>query len=132
MLKVGEKTTIEIAARCYWNNTALHVTAGQHYQFVAAGTWTDLLVRRDADGYPTPWWSPLQRITQGFRRLPKENWFVLAGAIRDGENNRYFVIGTSREVWMPTTGQLAFFANDVPGFYWNNFGAIQLEIGRLS
>jgi hypothetical protein len=93
MLKVGEKTTIKVVARCYWNNTALHVTGGQHYQFVAPGTWTDLLVQRDADGYPTPWWSPLQRIAQGFRRLPKENWFVLVGAVRAEEDNRYFVVG---------------------------------------
>ncbi len=33
---------------------------------------------------------------------------------------------------MPASGQLEFFANDVPGFYWNNFGSIQLEITRLS
>jgi hypothetical protein len=132
MLKVGEKTTIKVVARCYWNNTALHVTGGQHYEFVAPGTWTDLLVQRDADGYPTPWWSPLQRIAQGFRRLPKENWFVLVGAVRAEEDNRYFVVGSGRDVRMPATGQLAFFANDVRGFYWNNFGAIRLEIVRLS
>ena len=33
---------------------------------------------------------------------------------------------------MPATGQLAFFANDVPGFYWNNLGSIRLEITRFS
>jgi len=31
MLEVGEKSTLEVPACCYWNNTALHVTAGQHY-----------------------------------------------------------------------------------------------------
>lgn len=132
MLKVAERITVDVVARCYWNNTALHVTAGQRYQFVAVGAWTDLLVRCGADGYPTPWWSLPQWIAQGFRRLPKENWFVLAGAVRAEENNRYFVVGTGREIRMPATGQLAFFANDVPGFYWNNFGAIRLEIARLS
>jgi len=132
MLEVGEKSTLEVAARCYWNNTALHVTAGQHYQFVALGTWTDLLIRRDAKGYSTPWWSLPQWIAQRFCRLPKENWFVLVGAVRAAEGNRCFAVGTRREVRMPATGQLAFFANDVPGFYWNNFGAIRLEITRLS
>ena len=33
---------------------------------------------------------------------------------------------------MPATGELEFFANDVPGFYWNNLGSILLEVTRLS
>jgi hypothetical protein len=132
MLKIGEKTTVDVVARRYWNNTGLHVTVGQRYQLVAVGTWCDLVIRCDADGYPTPWWYPPQRIAQGFRRLPEGNWFVLVGAVRVAEDCRYFVVGSSCEVRMPTTGQLAFFANDVPGFYWNNFGSIRLGIARLS
>ena len=33
---------------------------------------------------------------------------------------------------MPTRWQLAFFANDVPGFRWNNLGSIRPGITRLS
>ncbi len=132
MLKAGEKTTVEVVARRFWNNTGLQVTVGQNYQFLAAGTWVDLLIRCHADGYSTPWWYPPMRIMQGRRRLPDENWFVLAGAVRAGKDCRYFVVGSSREVRMPATGQLAFFANDVPGYYWNNLGSIRLEITRLS
>ena len=33
---------------------------------------------------------------------------------------------------MPTRGQLAIFANDVPGFRWNNLGSIRPGITRLS
>ncbi len=107
MLKIGEKTTSDVVARRYWNNTGLHVTVGQRHQFVAVGTWCDLIIRCDADGYPTPWWYPPQRIAQGLRRLPEDNWFVLGGAVRVAEECRYFVVGSSREVRMPTTGQLA-------------------------
>jgi hypothetical protein len=64
--------------------------------------------------------------------VPEGNWFVLAGAVRAGMDCQYFVVGGSRAVRMPTSGQLAFFANDVPGFYWNNFGSIRLDITRLS
>lgn len=33
---------------------------------------------------------------------------------------------------MPASGQLAFFANDVPGFHWNNLGSMRPGITRLS
>jgi hypothetical protein len=70
----------------YWNNTGLHVTAGQHCRLVALGTWVDLYIWRDADGYATPWWlewgplGPLARTIQARRRVPEGNWFVLVGA----------------------------------------------------
>ena len=137
-LEVGEKFTIDVIARRYWNNTGLCVIAGQRYQFAARGTWVDFYIPCDADGYATPgWlsWGPLARptrIVQGLRRVPEGNWFVLVGAVRAAKDWEYFVAGSSREVRMPTSGQLAFFANDVPGFYWNNLGSVRLEITRLS
>lgn len=137
-LEVGEKFTIDIIARRYWNDAGLHVAAGQRYQLTARGTWVDLWYPCGADGYPTPGWqlrgplAPLTRIVQGLRRVPEGDWFVLAGAVRAAGDCQYFVAGSSREVRMPANGQLAFFANDVPGFYWNNLGSIQLEIIRLS
>jgi hypothetical protein len=57
---------------------------------------------------------------------------VLVGAVRTPGDCQYFVASSSREARMPTSGQLAFFANDVPGFYWNNLGSIRLENTRLS
>ena len=57
---------------------------------------------------------------------------MLAGAVRAPGDCQYFVAGSSREVRMRASGQLAFFANDVPGFYWNNLGSIRLEITRLA
>ena len=137
-LEVGEKITVNIVARRYWNDTGLHVTAGQCYQLAARGTWIDFYIPCAADGYPTPGWllrGPLglpTRIAQRLRRVPEGNWFVLAGAVRAGGDCQYFASGGSREVRMPASGQLALFANDVPGFYWNNFGSIRLEITRLS
>ncbi len=137
-LKVGEKITVGVVARRYWNNTGLHVTAGQRYRLVALGTWVDLYIWCGADGYSTPWWlewgplGPLTRTIQERRRLPEGDWFVLVGAIRAAGDCQYLVVGKSREVCMPTSGQLEFFANDLPGFYWNNLGSIRLEITRLS
>jgi hypothetical protein len=36
--------TVSVVARRYWNNTGLHVTAGQHCRLVALGTWVDLCI----------------------------------------------------------------------------------------
>lgn len=137
-LEAGEKVTVDVIARRHWNNTGLHVTAGQRYQLAARGTWVDLYIPCGASGYQSPGWllrGPLglaTRFMQGLRRVPEGNWFVLAGAVRAPGDCQYFVAGSSREVRMPASGQLAFFANDVPGFYWNNLGSIRLEITRLS
>lgn len=137
-LEVGDKITVDIVARRYWNDTGLYVTAGQRYQLIARGTWIDFYIPCAADGYPTSGWllhGPLGRFTrmaQRLRRVPEGNWFVLVGAVRTAGQYQNFVCGSSREAHMPASGQLEFFANDVPGFYWNNFGSIQLEITRLS
>ena len=137
-LKVGEKITVNVVARRYWNDTGLHVTAGKRYRLTAHGTWFDFYIPCKADGYRAPRWlrsgplGLLARIEERLRRVPEGDWFVLAGAVRAGEECEYFISGSSREVRMPATGQLAFFANDVPGFYWNNLGSILLEVTRLS
>jgi len=137
-LEIGEKMTVDVVARRYWNDTGLRVTAGQRYRLTAHGTWIDFYLPCGADGYRAPRWlrsgplGLLVRIEEGLRRVPEGDWFVLAGAVRAGEECEYFISGSSREVSMPATGQLAFFANDVPGFYWNNLGSILVEITRLS
>jgi hypothetical protein len=137
-LEAGEKFTIDVIARRYWNNTGLHVTAGQRYRLAARGTWVDFYIPCGADGYQAPGWllrghlGLPTRFMQGLRRVPGGSWFVLVGAVRAAADCQYFVAGSSREVRMPASGQLAFFANDVPGFYWNNLGSTRLEITRLS
>jgi hypothetical protein len=54
-------------------------------------------------------------------------WFALIGAI-DSDSSTQFLIGTQSVSAPVRTGQLCCFANDVPGFYWNNKGAIQLIV----
>ena len=110
-LEVGEKITVDIVARRYWNDTGLYVTAGQCYQFTARGTWIDFYIPCAADGYPTPGWllqGPLGRLTRmvlRLRRVPEGNWFVLVGAVRAAGHYQHFVCGSSREAHVPTSGQ---------------------------
>jgi hypothetical protein len=45
-----------------------------------------------------------------------------------------FLIGSKRVYLVPENGggELFCFANDVPGFYWNNFGFVTLDAVTLS
>ena len=49
-LEVGEKMSIDVVARRYWNDTGLHVTAGQRYRLTAHGHWIDFDLPCRADG----------------------------------------------------------------------------------
>jgi hypothetical protein len=130
MLAVGQSVMVPVAARKSSNDTGLQVAAGQHYEFQTAGSWVDMWVTSDAGGYPTPWWSLGQRLGERFRRVPDAPWFALIGMVRAGTQSQLFIIGAASQVIMPMSGRLACFANDVPGFYWNNRGTVQLTIRR--
>jgi hypothetical protein len=132
MLEIGQSITVPVAARKSSNDTGLQVAAGQHYQFQAAGTWVDIWLASDAGGYPTPRWSLGQRLAERFRRVPDAPWFALIGMVQDNTVSRAFVIGAASRITMPMSGRLACFANDVPGFYWNNRGALWLSIQRCT
>ena len=131
ILEIGETTTVPIRARAYWNDTGIAVRIGEHYRLRAEGSWRDFLITSGPDGYETPWYSLGQRLASPLRRVPNARWFALIGAVR-GAERRPFVIGRETETVIPAAGTLKCFANDVPGFYWNNCGAIYLSIERLS
>jgi hypothetical protein len=130
-LAVGEKRQVEISARKLWNDTGIDVKEGERYRLRADGTWRDLLILSGPDGYDAPWYSLGQRLAGGRRRVPSARWFALIGAVSDGRS-KPFVIGSECLATMPASGSLRCFANDVRGFYWNNFGAVSLRIERLS
>jgi len=127
---VGETVTVTIWARAYWNDTGVFVRGGERYRLQAEGCWRDMFIRAGPDGYDTPWYSIAQRFATRLRRVPYARWFALIGAIR-GAKESMFVIGTETQALIAANGTLMCFANDVPGFYWNNCGAISLSIERL-
>jgi hypothetical protein len=53
----------------------------------------------------------------------------LIGAIGQ-EKETTFLIGTSHPWEVKADGTLNCFANDVPGFYFNNSGTVQLTVTR--
>jgi len=127
---VGETITVAIRSHPYWNDTGVVMRVGEHYRLRAEGSWRDMFITSGPDGYDTPWYSVAQRLATRLRRVPNARWFALVGAIREAEHIP-FVIGSEIETVIPATGTLVCFANDVPGFYWNNCGAVSLSIERL-
>lgn len=124
-MKIGQRVTMEICARNFWNKTGIQLLAGQRYLMTADGHWIDFFIRHKPDGDPSNSW--YLRLFESKRRLPRENWFVLAGAL-DSNPSTAFRIGLHCEYIAPATGELTCFANDVPGFYWNNCGHVTLTV----
>jgi hypothetical protein len=63
------------------------------------------------------------------KRSPESPWLALIGTLDEDMTSR-FVIGSERTYVVPddSNRELVCFANDVPGFYWNNFGYVLLNL----
>ncbi len=131
-MEIGTSITIPILACKEWNNTQIRLVAGEEYHFKASGQWVDWYIVCDADGWSySGLLSPLNLLleaTKGFRRVPEHRLFTLIGSI--DQQAPYFGIGVEATVTPKATGTLYCFANDIPFFYWNNWGEIQLTITR--
>ena len=136
-MEIGTSITIPIKAHKEWNNTQIRLVAGEEYHLKASGQWTDLYIVCDADGWPSGLLNLLFGLfglnllleaSKGFRRAPEERMFALIGSI--DQQAPYFGIGVEAKIAPKATGTLYCFANDVPFFYWNNWGQIQLTITR--
>lgn len=129
-LGVNEQRTVRVRAHCFWNDSGLEVTKGEAYSVTASGAWWDLLFCSGATGYTAPGWSVFQKLLQSYRRLPKGRWFVLgAQVLGDDQQSTPAEVGASLPI--VADGRLTFFANDVKGFYWNNWGSLSVTIRRL-
>src|SRR5438128_4703996 len=126
-MNAGESATSDIQARNFWNKTGIRLAAGQRYLMTANGHWVDFFIRHGPDGGPSHSW--YLRLFESKRRLPRENWFVLAGAL-DSDPATAFRIGSQCEYIAPAAGELTCFANDVPGLYCNNWGHVTLTVTR--
>lgn len=123
-LNIGEQVSIEVASAEYWNGSGVFVTTGQVFQIEATGTWTDWYIDTDANGYSS-WYLNLFTL---LKRDKSEKWFKLIASINQDKN---YPIGTTAIITANETGPLDFYANDANGFYWNNYGSIQVTITRI-
>jgi len=117
-------TRLVVPARKPFFDTGLDVATGQVLQVRGEGTWTDLWLRSGPEGYPTPGY--MRRYEPQLRCLGAR-FFELIGCI-DRDESTNFPIGGRPSVTATATGRLYLFANDLPGFYWNNWGELRVEI----
>lgn len=119
-----------VYAKDYFSRDQLQVEVGQVYRFtVTPGErWRDWWIPTSAKGF--------NNIIIALRRLSlrvsgaKAKCFTLCGTM-DEMDATAFVIGLDKTYSVPATGYIAFFANDVKGYYGNNHGKIALHIERL-
>ncbi|WP_446809010.1 hypothetical protein ACH50O_17380 [Methylomonas sp. 2BW1-5-20] len=127
-MNVGEQNTFPVYARQFWNDSGIDLVKDASYLFNAQGTWLDLIIPCGPDGYTSLLY---QKDLENLLRLPNKNWFMLCGALDQGEHS-LFGIGSSYLYKANNNGRLFCFANDMPGWYWNNFMSIQVSIKRVS
>lgn len=109
------------------DNSSLEVSRGELYNFfVPKGEyWYDFFfIRSTASGFNFPFFR--QKLKQ-----PQARYFELCGEIIENSSSRSFIIGEQLNNFECTeSGSLILFANDVPGFYFNNRGSIRVWITR--
>ncbi|WP_160107930.1 hypothetical protein [Pseudomonas izuensis] len=112
-----------------WFKTSVEITAAERYFFRASGSWTDWTQVHDPNGSPMA----NLRLFERFIRCKEADatWFTLVGTI-DKDPASFFAIGDGRRWptgWIaPASGRLFCFANDARLMYFNNRGAITLEV----
>ncbi|MBP1152583.1 MULTISPECIES: hypothetical protein [Methylocaldum] len=127
-MNVGDQKSFSVRARSFWNDSGIDLAAGGIYQFSARRTWTDFFISCGPAGYSG---LSYQNKLGSSLRLPREKWFALCGAL-DRNGQTAFVIGESCRYTAEAAGRLYCFANDVPGWYWNNFGSAEVIATRLA
>lgn len=122
-LTLNDTELIRVSSRKFWNETEVEVFPDEEYEFIAVGSWSDFLSRTGANGYKLGFMSPFDKL----KRAPMNNWFALMGTIN---KTFHFLVGGYNKMKFDMAGKLSFYANDVPGFYWNNSDSISLFVTR--
>lgn len=127
-MDIGTTIQQEIFAGTYWNDVGIDLAAAGVYEFAAEGTWMDAHFASgpagsDSQNLVMTWFEP-------FRRMPHAPWMCLIGTIGK-DSTSAFAIGTGAQITAPRDGRLFCFANDVPGFYFNNSRSLMLAVTRL-
>lgn len=126
-----EGASLVVTSRHRAVDTGVDVQRGETLVFTTpdGATWKDSMIKRAADGSGKSelfvWYMGLWRKCLA---APDSPAFSLNGRV--GTSNPFF-IGKGARIAMPEAGRLMLFVNDVPGFYWNNFGAIAVKFTKV-
>ena len=138
-INVGEtRSGIRVNSRKRLNDTGVRVSKGQRFRVHADSGWNDGGIDTGPDGFDIDTDAPLVsrwllKLFVPLLRVPTSRYFCLIGSI-DGEKATFVQFGSGLDEWLATAdnGHLQCFANDVPGFYWNNRGSVSMTITRTA
>lgn len=126
-IAAGENVSITIVAREEFPDTKLQVKKGEQYSFSCDGDqrWKDAYITCGPNGFFNifAWIAGL--------RVKGVKCFCGCGAYNEDYKSKGFAIGTGKEIDITESGTLSFFANDSPGHYGNNKGAIVMRVERV-
>lgn len=125
-LHPGETTTLRVKAKARYAATII-VEAGQQYNISCnmAQRWYDLFIPSSPKGYANPLAAFFGMRVKGARCM------TLCAAYNKSDEDA-FPVKNGDTITILKFGTLSFFANDVPGFEWNNWGAISINITRIA
>lgn len=106
-----------------WNDTGMDLIKGQTYSYQAVGQWIDWYIPSDANGFS----KPLMDLFSWTKRTPSAKWFQLIGVV-DKNPSHTVCLGNKGVFTSPASGRLWAYANDAELAYFNNSGAIELEV----
>jgi hypothetical protein len=125
-LNIGDTLLIRVNAGDTYSANRLEVMEGEVYRVLCnkGQWWVDMVIPASPAGYYNPIANLFGQRVKGVKCL------CLCGAY-NGADERAFAIGLELEFSVVQTGILSFFANDVPGYEWNNWGSIAVNIERI-
>jgi hypothetical protein len=132
-LKPSQSAEVRVRAHSYWNDSEITVAPGQRYRIEVldpSRRWIDFFIRSGAASY-TSWLTSWDSRNLRNGNVP----FFAAMATTGDETTAQPVVAagrTSLDLAVQTHGRIRLYANDVPGFYWNNFGSLMMKITRLN
>ncbi|WIE47763.1 hypothetical protein [Pseudomonas sp. GM17] len=120
---------IEVPANQSCITSEFEIEAGHRYRFLVEGLWADA---SDPPTKPEGVAHP-GGIREGFgwaKRLPEAAWMALLVRTRGpAGQSPWRLLGRGDGVWSDLPpGRLQFCANDVPGFYRNNSGKMDVRV----
>jgi hypothetical protein len=130
-LAVDDHRLFRVRAHEPLNRTELVVSPGEVYSIQPRrGCWVDWFIPCGPAGYHTPW-------TDRFKsklRNPHAPFFALMVTVGDDDSGSQAVVTPEHphlaRLEPSKQGKLTFFANDITGWYWNNWGAIEVQVTR--
>lgn len=137
-LKTGESHTCKVLAKSKYNWSGIMLEAGCKYTFTVPknSTWKDASMECGPNGWKTeelPWYKEgIVNFFENYKRLATANWFALAGALEDEDDNLFLIGDSSAPYTAPKDADLYLFANDMISKYGNNTGSLLVTITRVA